>query len=137
MKRFIMVVLLLVSVACAFAADKYAHLGGNSLANELQWLAIQTACIGQYNMAQTGDYSIGDPHDYYTPADIREYLTRQSVQAHGSATNHAWLWVYGNDGTIYCAAQDLQGPPPRKSGQPRNGRVPHRRSRIHGGDGLP
>jgi tetratricopeptide (TPR) repeat protein len=184
MKIRVIAVVVLFQAVCAFdtfAADKYAPLGGNSFANELQWLAIQTACIGQYNMAQTGDYSIGDPHDYYTPADIREYLTRQSgsrtatamiygicfdyaqaaynyisdnrasyegkgmrrgayyivatgnnsrqitlydpsnrqqasvimngvplkensrqnVQAHGNATVHGWLWVYGNDGTIY------------------------------------
>jgi tetratricopeptide (TPR) repeat protein len=181
MKKSAITVLLLAAAAIAQAADKYTPLGGNSLANELQWLTAQTACAGQYNMAQTGDYSIGDPHDYYRPADIREYLARQSggrtatttfygicfdyaqaaynhisgnraayeakgmkrngwyivgtgnnsrqitlydpssreqatlrmngvyikensrqnVQAHGNATVHAWLWVYGNDGTIY------------------------------------
>jgi tetratricopeptide (TPR) repeat protein len=181
MKKGTITVLLLAATAVTHAADKYAPLGGNSLANELQWLAARTACAGQYNMAQTGDYSIGDPQDYYRPADIREYLARQSgsrtatatfygicfdyaqsayndissnrslyegrgmkrnawyivatgrnsrqitlydpstrgeatvimngmplkererqnVSAHGNADNHAWLWVYGNDGTIY------------------------------------
>jgi tetratricopeptide (TPR) repeat protein len=27
--------------------------------------------------------------------------SRQNARAHGSATYHAWLWVYGNDGEIY------------------------------------
>jgi tetratricopeptide (TPR) repeat protein len=153
----------------------------DTFTDELQWLAMLTACIGQYNMAQTGDYSVQDPHDYYQPRDIREWLARQSgdrtvtqtfygicfdyaqwaydhikqnagqyealgmkkggwyivgalnnprqltlydpvsrdratailngvplkefsrqnVRAHGDAVMHAWLWVYGNDGTIY------------------------------------
>ena len=51
---------------------------GNTLADELQWLAVQTACVGIYNMAETGDYSIGDPDDYYRPGDIREYLAELS-----------------------------------------------------------
>jgi tetratricopeptide (TPR) repeat protein len=172
--------LALVSAAGAFGADKFAP-AGTTLAAELQWLAVQTACVGQYNMAQTGDYSLGDPQDYYKPGDIRAYLTemsnnrtktdtfygicfdyaqsayndiatyqshyeklgmqkggwyiaavddnprqitlydpvskakatvimngvylkensRKNVQAHEGATRHAWLWVYGNDGTIY------------------------------------
>jgi hypothetical protein len=35
--------------------------GGSSLADELQWLAVQTACIGIYNNAQAGNYTLGDP----------------------------------------------------------------------------
>jgi hypothetical protein len=44
------------------------------IAGELQWLAVQTACIGMYNNAQAGNYEMPDPVDYYTPADIRELL---------------------------------------------------------------
>jgi tetratricopeptide (TPR) repeat protein len=154
----------------------------STIAGELQWLAVQTACIGMYNNAQTGNYEMPDPVDYYTPADIRELLadlsgsqtrtdtfygicfdyaqaaydaiianqnryealgmrrggwyiagtledsheiilydpvsgeeqadlimngvyvkesSRTSVEAHGGATYHAWLWLYGKDGTIY------------------------------------
>ncbi|MDR1893087.1 MAG: hypothetical protein LBQ61_00130 [Spirochaetales bacterium] len=173
MKRFVSVLFVLVLMARSGFADGFT--------DELQRLAMQTACIGQYNGAQTGNYALGDPHDYYTPGDIREYLTRtsgsrtrtqtffgvcfdyaqaayddilqrrshyeglgmqrdgwyiavatdnsrqislydpvsrdeatvimngvplklrsrQNVRAHGNATNHAWLWVYGNDGAIY------------------------------------
>ncbi|GHV86606.1 hypothetical protein AGMMS50230_22140 [Spirochaetia bacterium] len=50
----------------------------DQLSDELQWLAVQTACIGQYNAAQTGDYALADPQDYYRPGDIREYLAEQS-----------------------------------------------------------
>jgi tetratricopeptide (TPR) repeat protein len=172
MKKHIRLVLLLVSSSLAFADD---------FTDELQWLTALTACIGQYNMAQTGDYTVKDPQDYYRPSHIREWLARQSgnrtvtqtfygicfdyaqwayntisqdrdryerlgmkkgdwyivgvgdnprqitlydpaardkatvimngvplkedsrqnVSAHGDAKNHAWLWVYGNDGTIY------------------------------------
>ena len=168
----IMLVYLTVIQVFIYAAD-------DRLANELQWLAMYTACIGQYNMAQTGDYALGDPHDYYTPYFMREQLTkmsgnrtvtrtfygicfdyaqeaynyisqnrkqfenlgatkwyiaasfgnsrqiilfdpvpqgqhttvvngvyvkehsRQTIRTHGEAVNHAWLWVYGKDGTIY------------------------------------
>jgi tetratricopeptide (TPR) repeat protein len=156
-------------------------LDSGSLADELQWLAVQTACTCMYNMAQTGDFTQSDPEDYYKPNHIRTYLTglsgsqtqntmsygicfnyaqaayndileyqdyyedlgmerggwyiaaafdnsrqiilfdpvskdkatmtvngvsvreysRQNVRTHGGATKHAWLWVYGNDGTIY------------------------------------
>jgi hypothetical protein len=108
-KRFITVLLLLVSAALAFAADKYVPLGGNSLANELQWLAIQTACVGQYNMAQTGDYSIGDPRDYYTPADIREYLARQSGSRTATATVYGiYLITPRPTATRWCTAVGLR-----------------------------
>jgi tetratricopeptide (TPR) repeat protein len=30
------------------------------VAGELQWLAVQTACIGMYNSAQTGNYTVPD-----------------------------------------------------------------------------
>jgi tetratricopeptide (TPR) repeat protein len=153
----------------------------DDLTGELQWLAVEIACIGQYSNAQAGNYTLGDPRDHYRPADIREYLTvksgdrtrtqtfygicfdyaqaaydeimnnrnhyeslgmkkngwyiavvkdnsrqiilydpvsqdkatdilngvylkehsRQNVRNHGDTTWHAWLWVYGNDGTIY------------------------------------
>jgi len=178
-EKYVVVVLLLNCLIFAHAADKFAPVG-NTLASTMQWLAVHTACLGAYNMAQV-DYLQPDPRDYYQAPDIREYLARQSgnrtvtrafygicfdyaqfaynaistsqsyyenlgmkrgefyiaaalessrqivlfkpvaqgqhsmvlngeyvkeisrqnVQAHGSATKHGWLWVYGNDGTIY------------------------------------
>jgi tetratricopeptide (TPR) repeat protein len=173
MKRFASICLLLIlTIQHGFTDD---------FTDELQWLAKLTACIGQYNKAQTGDYTVKDPQDYYRPSDIREWLakqsgsrtvtqtfygicfdyaqaayntisqspsqyeqlgmrrggwyiavvgnnprqitlydpvardkatvimngvplkenSRQNIRAHGDAKNHAWLWVYGNDGTIY------------------------------------
>jgi len=153
------------------------------LSDELQSLASYIACIGQYSMAETGDYKLGDPVDHYQPRHIAEYLakrsgnrtktdtfygicfdyahaayneisqnashyeslgmasggyyiagafennreiilldpvhqgqhtmllngvyvkehSRQNVLTHGegSAKMHGWLWVIGNDGTIY------------------------------------
>lgn len=176
-KSMWMIGLLLAGLPFAHA-DKYAPVG-NTLADALQWLAVQTACLGEYSMAQTGDSSVSDPMDNYRPPDVREYLARQSgnrtrsltfygicfdyaqtayniilqnssqygnlgvkawymagthknsreiilidptskeksdynqngvpvkvasrqnVRAHGDATSHAWLWVYGNDGNTY------------------------------------
>jgi hypothetical protein len=69
MKKFASVVLFLALTAFA---------GADSLSDELQWLAMQTACVGQYNNAQAGKYALGDPTDYYKPGDIREYLTNMS-----------------------------------------------------------
>ncbi|MDR1929280.1 MAG: tetratricopeptide repeat protein [Treponema sp.] len=60
--------LLFVSTSPAFS---------DAFTDELQWLAKLTACIGQYNMAQTGDYTVKDPRDYYRPGDIREWLAKQ------------------------------------------------------------
>jgi len=52
--------------------------GGGSLADELQWLAVRTACIGVYNSAQTRNPTLEDPKDHYQPSDIREFLTVRS-----------------------------------------------------------
>jgi hypothetical protein len=57
--------------------------GGSQIAdsefeNALQLLAVEIACLCKYNGAQTGDYTIEDPHDYYTPEMIREYLVKKS-----------------------------------------------------------
>jgi tetratricopeptide (TPR) repeat protein len=172
MKTLAGLVLLIVSSSLAFTDD---------FTDELQWLTAVTACVGQYNMAQTGNYSVKDPQDHYRPGHIREWLARQSgnrtvtqtfygvcfdyaqwaykailqdqsryerlgmkkdgwyivvsgddprqltlydpaakdqatvlmngaplrevsrqnVRAHGNAKNHAWLWVYRNDGVVF------------------------------------
>jgi tetratricopeptide (TPR) repeat protein len=178
MKKLTTVVLLLIGLIYVHAADRYAP-AGSTLADALQWLAVQTACLGEYGMAFTGDFTQPDPRDNYRPNDIREYLAERSgnrtrvqtiygicfdyaqaayneisasrsyyaglgvknwyiaghwadnprqirlfdpvvqgqhttffngvymkensqhnVQAHSNA-NHAWLWVYANDGMIY------------------------------------
>jgi len=52
--------------------------GSNLLPDELQWLAVHIACIGVYNNAQAGNYTLGDPTDYYQPGDIRDFLTGRS-----------------------------------------------------------
>jgi tetratricopeptide (TPR) repeat protein len=168
-------------VSLAAARKTIAYTDAASLSDELQWLAVQIACLSIYNQAQTGDFTLEDPYDYYQPSAIREYLTslsggetqntmtygicfnyaqlayndisqyrsyyeklgmrtngwyiagvfdnsgqiilfdpvsrnqatmvvngvavrensRQNIRTHGGATKHAWLWVYGNDGTIY------------------------------------
>jgi hypothetical protein len=93
MKKFTSMVMLLVSAAFAFGADKFTP-AGDTLATELQWLAVQTACVGQYNIAQTGDYTLGDPQDYYKPGDIREYLTKLSDKETKTATFYGICFDY-------------------------------------------
>jgi tetratricopeptide (TPR) repeat protein len=165
----------------AAARTTIAYTTAASLSDELQWLAVQIACLSIYNRAQTGDFVLEDPYDYYQPGAIRDYLTslsgeetqntmtygicfnyaqlayndisryrsyyenlgmqanswyiaaafdnpdqiilfdpvsrdratmtvngvsvrehsRQNIRTHGGAKKHAWLWVYGKDGTIY------------------------------------
>jgi hypothetical protein len=69
MKRYAIAAFILLSTVSAFA---------DTFTEELQRLAMITACIGQYNNAQTENYTLGDPVDYYTPPDIRAYLTAAS-----------------------------------------------------------
>jgi tetratricopeptide (TPR) repeat protein len=76
MKKRVIAILLLAGVTFVHA-DKYAP-SGNTLADMLQWLAVQTACMGQYNMAETGDFTNPDPDDHYNAPDIREYLATRS-----------------------------------------------------------
>ncbi|MDR0557103.1 MAG: hypothetical protein LBG43_04435 [Treponema sp.] len=44
--------------ALAAARTVIPYTTNSSLADELQWLAVQTACLSIYNMAQTGDFSL-------------------------------------------------------------------------------
>jgi tetratricopeptide (TPR) repeat protein len=85
MKKVLVIALLLVSRGFIFAA---------SLSEELQWLAIQIACIGQYNNAQAGSYTLNDPYDYYKPSDIREYLTAMSGDATKTNTFYGICFDY-------------------------------------------
>jgi tetratricopeptide (TPR) repeat protein len=83
------------SLAAARKTIPYA--AAASLADELQWLAVQIACLSIYNMAQTGDFTLEDPYDYYQPGAIREYLTSrsgdetQNTMTYGICFNYAQL----------------------------------------------
>jgi hypothetical protein len=77
MKKRLITVLLLITTVFAYATDKYAP-AGNTLADALQWLAVQTACLGLYSNAEAGDYGDPDPTDNYRAPDIHEYLANQS-----------------------------------------------------------
>lgn len=71
------------------------------LAYELQWIAVQSACLGIYNMGQTGAFSVADPVDYYQPGLIRSYLTSLSgretknTMFYGVCFNYA-EWAYND-----------------------------------------
>jgi tetratricopeptide (TPR) repeat protein len=83
--------------ALAAARMVIPYTTNSSLADELQWLAVQTACLSIYNMAQTGDFSLEDPYDYYQPGAIRDYLTSlsgeetQNLMTYGICFNYAQL----------------------------------------------
>jgi hypothetical protein len=53
--------------------DKYVFLEDSTLAYAIQWLAVQTACIGIYSKDDLGEYP-----GFYKPSDIRQYLTWQN-----------------------------------------------------------
>ena len=68
MKRVCFVLAVLLS-SLAFADD---------FTNILQDLAMQTACLGKYSNAEAGNYSIPDPHDYYTPEMMAQRFSKMS-----------------------------------------------------------
>lgn len=69
-KRIFIFALFLAFCAGCCYADKFSDL--------LQDLAVQTACLGQYSMAQTGDETAEDPYDFYTPNHLAERFAKMS-----------------------------------------------------------
>lgn len=48
------------------------------LAYQLQWLAVEIACKGKYDMAYTGEFYTSNPHDYYDTKLIKKYLVEKA-----------------------------------------------------------
>ena len=63
-----------------------AYYYDNDLANELQWLAVTTACKGIYDMAYTGNFSQKNPTDYYQTKHIKKYLATNDGRASKGTT---------------------------------------------------
>ena len=63
-----------------------AYYYDNTLANQLQWLAVLTACKGTYDMAYTGDFSQKNPTDYYQTRFIKQYLATNDGRASKGTT---------------------------------------------------
>lgn len=59
-----------------------AYYYDEKLAYQLQWLAVEIACKGIYDMAYTGDFTTKNPHDYYKTNFIKSYLTKNDGKAH-------------------------------------------------------
>ena len=57
--------------------DSGAYYYNASLAYQLQWLAVETACVGKYDMAYTGDFRTKNPTDNYTTSLMKQYFTRR------------------------------------------------------------
>ncbi len=63
-----------------------AYYYDNTLANQLQWLAVTTACKGIYDMAYTGNFSQKNPTDYYQTKHIKKYLATNDGRASKGTT---------------------------------------------------
>jgi tetratricopeptide (TPR) repeat protein len=88
----------------------YAQEAYNDILNNQSYYENLGMKKGSWYIAMTYDnpnvITLNDPVSKDKAILIRNgvYLkenTRFSIQAHGAAPNHAWLWVYGKDGTIY------------------------------------
>ncbi|MDE5898363.1 MAG: hypothetical protein K2H09_03755 [Treponemataceae bacterium] len=57
-----------------------------SIAAQLQWLAVKTACMCKYDMAYAGDFSTPNPEDCYTTSTIKPYLAQRGNTTRGTMT---------------------------------------------------
>ena len=57
-----------------------------TLAYQLQWLAVKIACKGVYDMAYTGDFRARNPTDYYKTSFIKKYLATNDGRASKGTT---------------------------------------------------
>lgn len=70
MKRTICLVILFTTNVFLLFSDNFTEI--------IQDLAMQTACLGKYSMAETGQYGIKDPHNYYTEELLSERFAKMS-----------------------------------------------------------
>lgn len=61
-----------------------AYYYDKTLAYNLQWLAVEVACKGKYDMAYTGDFYTKNPTDYYTTSYIKQYLAKSGEYTRGT-----------------------------------------------------
>lgn len=166
-------------VPVEYSGNENVYYYDSTLAYKLQWLAVNVACKGVYDMAYTGNFYAKNPKDNYKTSFIKSYLASNNgktsrgtilfegicfdyadfacqeikankkeypnvvnywmvgtfenpndiivykiaspgeksnmtinttpvvvlnhnrIVAHENATNHAWLWVQSDDGTVY------------------------------------
>lgn len=60
---------------------KGAYYYDETLAYQLQWLAVKIACKGVYDMAYAGDFRAENPVDYYKTSFIKHYLASNDGMA--------------------------------------------------------
>ena len=63
-----------------------AYYYDETLAYQLQWLAVKIACKGMYDMAYTGDFRAKNPIDYYKTSFIKKYLVTEGKVSRGIDT---------------------------------------------------
>ena len=63
-----------------------AYYYDETLAYQLQWLAVKIACKGMYDMAYTGDFRAKNPTDYYKTSFIKKYLATNDGKASKGTT---------------------------------------------------
>lgn len=67
----------------------------------IQFLALQTACIGQYSATQAGGGWNDDPYDYYTPSLIAERLKNMSGEQTRTNTFYGVCFDYAQEAYNY------------------------------------
>lgn len=65
---------------------KGAYYYDETLAYQLQWLAVKIACKGVYDMAYAGDFRAENPVDYYKTSFIKHYLASNDGMASKGTT---------------------------------------------------
>lgn len=62
----------------------------------LHFLAVYSACLGQYSATQAGETWKEDPKDYYTPQDIADFLADMSGERTKTDTFYGICFDYAN-----------------------------------------
>jgi tetratricopeptide (TPR) repeat protein len=92
-KRLIVVLLILCTVLF-IAADRFVP-SGNSLADAIQWLAVQTACTDIYSFSSK-KMNKPDPTDHYRHSYLSEYLGRNR-RSINTGPNYGVCWDYAKN----------------------------------------
>jgi Flp pilus assembly protein TadD len=84
--------------ACDYISTNKSHYEGLGMQKDGWYIAATQSSSRQISLYDPG--SRGKAAVIRNGVPGKEY-TRKNVEAHGGATDHAWLWVYGKDNTIY------------------------------------
>ena len=69
-----------------------------SFADEVEWLAVEIACIGKYDMTYTDTPWHSDPKDYYTTDLVKDYLKSKANKKTRTVTFEGICFDYAEFG---------------------------------------